>query len=449
MLADGLAGAERGSLFLRAERRRVTLRGLGKNLIVSWLMNHLFGPTRFFAFALLGGLALSEVYASALNIVNYYSPKNAERPSRPRTDCILLHTTEGPKKGSLSKVHRRGECHYFVDEHGKVYRIIHRNKVALHAGRSMWNGRKGVDNFSVGIEVVGYHNKDLTNAQYTALKQLILELQGIYKIPDESVLCHSMVAYGAPNRWHKRSHRGRKRCGMQFARWSVRTKLGLTKQPRYDPDVRAKRLVNADPYLAKVLYGTASSQDQASQRYESDAGDVISSSRSAWDIAREEYQCSGTIYIFPNGKQARGNEITNWKAIPVGTKVIVPRVHAASSHVGGGLKTLGTSGYDSLWDIAGEEYRKDTTVYFLPNGSLVTGDQLTEASAKAIPKGTKVLVGYTYGGAITARRRAYDICGARWDSSSTYYRLPNGAVKPGSSMNENAIPMNTRIYYRN
>jgi hypothetical protein len=22
-----------------------------------------------------------------------------------------------------------------------------------------------------------------------------------------------MVAYGAPNRWHKKSHRGRKRCG--------------------------------------------------------------------------------------------------------------------------------------------------------------------------------------------------------------------------------------------
>gem|GEM_PF-6808048 len=134
-----------------------------------------------------------------------------------------------------------------------------------------------------------------------------------------------MVAYGAPNRWHKRSHRGRKRCGMQFARWSVRVKLGQTKQTKYDPDVWAKRLVNADPYLAKVPYGTASAQEKALQRYASSAADVISATRSAWDIARDRYRSAGITYVSPMaGRQARGNEIRDWKAMPAGTKLILP-----------------------------------------------------------------------------------------------------------------------------
>jgi len=68
-------------------------------------------------------------------------------------------------------------------------------------------------------------------------------------------VCHSHVAYGAPNKWHKTKHRGRKRCGMLFAMPSVRRQLGLTTRPAFDPDTRAGRLSNADDYLRRVLYG--------------------------------------------------------------------------------------------------------------------------------------------------------------------------------------------------
>ena len=69
------------------------------------------------------------------------------------------------------------------------------------------------------------------------------------------MLTHSQVAYGAPNKWQPRSHRGRKRCGMMFAMPSVRSKLNLTARPAFDPDVKAGRLVVGDAYLAQVLYG--------------------------------------------------------------------------------------------------------------------------------------------------------------------------------------------------
>lgn len=186
---------------------------------------------------------------------DYRSPRNKERPFRKSTRLIVLHTTEAHAKSSLNKLCERGEAHYCVTEKGEVYRIVDRDREAFHAGRSMWNAKEDCDEFSVGIEVVGHHDKTMPLVQLEALRELVDRLKKIYNIKDEQVVCHSHVAYGAPNTWHKKKHRGRKRCGMLFAMPSVRAKLGLKARPASDPDVKAKRLVQADSYLESVLYG--------------------------------------------------------------------------------------------------------------------------------------------------------------------------------------------------
>ena len=194
--------------------------------------------------------------ASALDVSNRYrSPRNAERRVRASTELIVLHTTEAPARSSLNKLCDRGEAHYCVTEEGTVYRIVDRDREAFHAGRSMWNGKEDVDKFSIGIECVGYHDKAMGIVQLRAIRDLVKELQRMYKIPDERVVCHSHVAYGAPNKWQKKNHRGRKRCGMLFAMPTVRAQLGLARRPASDADVRAKRLVVGDDYLRRVLYG--------------------------------------------------------------------------------------------------------------------------------------------------------------------------------------------------
>ena len=194
--------------------------------------------------------------ASALDISNRYrSPRNPERRVRKTTELIVLHTTEAPERSSLNKLCDRGEAHYCVTEVGKIYRIVDRDRVAFHAGRSMWNGKEDADEFSIGIECVGYHDKAMGMVQIRAIRDLVKELQKMYKIPDERVVCHSHVAYGAPNKWQKKNHRGRKRCGMLFAMPSVRAQLELARRPASDADVRAKRLVVGDDYLRRVLYG--------------------------------------------------------------------------------------------------------------------------------------------------------------------------------------------------
>ena len=202
----------------------------------------------------LAGFAVPAAYAIDASD-RYRSPRNPERGIRRSTELIVLHTTEAPARSSLNKLSDRGECHFCVTEEGSVYRIVDRDREAFHAGRSMWMGKEDVDKFSVGIECVGYHDKPMPLPQMNAIRILVKELQEMYRLPDHCVVAHSHVAYGVPNKWQKRRHRGRKRCGMLFAMASNRRRLGLKTRPAQDLDVKAGRLVVGDKYLHQVLYG--------------------------------------------------------------------------------------------------------------------------------------------------------------------------------------------------
>lgn len=392
------------------------------------------------------GLLLLAASAPAVEYLDAWSPRNAERPVRDRTYYIVLHTTEAPRDSALNKLRSSGETHYLVDTAGKVYRVMDPRRVALHCGRSMWNGLSDIDQYSIGIEVVGSYNKDITAAQYAALKELLLELQRTYRVPDIRVLTHSMVAYGAPNRWHPRSHRGRKRCGMLFATAPVRQKLGLRSKPARDPDVDAGRLVVADPYLARVLYGASpQQQEEAVTRLTGEGSNTISKDRSAWDIARDQYASAETVYILPDGTRKRGNEIRDWRRIPIGTRVLLGEEQRDNP-----TESVAEIGADakSAADLAGEEAGQEKTIYILPKGEIKRGSELAPEQLAALPAGTRVLLGYAIGGQVTARRSAFDICGIRWKLPSTFYLVPGGKLVPGDKMDENAIPKNAVILLR-
>jgi hypothetical protein len=319
----------------------------------------------------------------------YFSPRNPERELRRVTRYIILHTTEAPGPSSLAKLRDCGEANFCVDLDGRIYRIVDHRRVAFHCGRSMWEGRSNIDDCGLGIEVVGAYNRDITPAQYQALKGLLAELKFYYRVSDERVLTHSMVAYGAPNKWFARSHRGRKRCGMLFANVAVRKKLGLNAQPRYDPDVRAGRLIVGDPPLARALFG--SGRDPS-------------------------------LFFSHATAEAHAN----------GTE---------------GVQTLGVDGA-SAKAIAGDEAWSGTTIYIFRDGRFVRGCDLSKSQRDRLPKGTRMLVGFVAGGPITAARRANEICGARWRQPYTFFLLPGGVIKPGSEMDEGKIPSGAMIFYR-
>lgn len=395
---------------------------------------------------------------------SFYSRRNRERSVRKSTSLIILHTTEAPSRSALRKLSDLGECHYCIDESGKVFRIIDHRRVAFHAGRSMWNGRSNVDDFSIGIEVCGYHNKPLNAAQVRALSDLIGEMKAIYKISDQRVLAHSHVAYGTPNKWQKRSHRGRKRCGMQFGAVAMRARLNLRSRPSVDPDVRAGRLVAADQGLTQVLYGrapactplvvagtakaaatpatTASARSVASQAGICLNGNEIKKGRSAWDIAREAYNHPTTIYTFPDGTQKQGHQIADFKLIPAGTKVATK---STMDNVPESFKVVGRDGRGP--DITGKESLLVSTIYVFPNGKYKRGSQMKADEVLKLPYGTKVLLGYALGGPITAKRPASSFCNNRWRESDTFFLL-EGVLVPGSKVDDKKIPAGTIFFYK-
>ena len=414
------------------------------------------------AFIFAPGFLVNPSPAKANNIrtEDRFSPLNRKRPRRPKTRYIILHTTEGDEEGSLRKIVRFGEAHYCVSPSGKIYRVVDKGKIAKHAGRSMWEGRSSIDNYSIGIEVVGYHNKDITDDQYAALRELLSQLKSVYDISDKNVLTHSMVAYGRPNRFHHDNHRGRKRCGMIFARSDVRARLGLESKPDHDADVKAGRLRVADAALYSFLFAAKPKTTLvaavgkpvvAPPPLEAPPeSSVIGGNWTAWSIARERYKDPSTTYIFPNGKRYGGDQIQDWAKIPSGTRVVLGEADDSQSFEG--FLEIGKDG-DTPQAVAGASYAKATSIYFFPDGLIRTGAELKKRRSmrkllRNSPKGTRILVGYVYGGHVKTRRPPSSIAGAKWNYPSTYYRYPDGSILSGDDIEVGAIPAGTLVFYQ-
>ena len=368
------------------------MRGLGKWVKKRWML----------AVTL---MCLSVLDASAFSFWSgYTSGYNRTRPLRPSTGYIILHTTEGGSKGALRKLSDLGEAHYLVAENGHIYRILDDRKLAYHAGRSMWQGRENLDQYSVGIEVAGYHNIPINESQCRALRELLDQLKQKYGITDDRVLTHSMVAYGAPNRWRPYSHRGRKRCGMQFADTGMRQRLGLFRKPLTDPDVVAGRVKVGDAYLAQKLYGPTWAQQLPRP-------------------GPPDYTAAG-IYAKP----AAG--------------VAAAQRPAAPSRA---LRMISQAG-QSPASLVGDIYDDAETLYIYPSGNVMKGSLLSDGSFQVLPAGTRILVGYGYCGRVTPQRSPPQVCGSRWSDGQTLYLLPNGSFRKGDAFAIAAVPKNTMVF---
>jgi hypothetical protein len=103
--------------------------------------------------------------------------------------------------------------------------------------------------------------------------------------------------------------------------------------------------------------------------------------------------------------------------------------------------------------VAGNASTSSTTIYFFPNGLIRTGTELngqrsTQRLLESPPKGTRVLIGYVYGGYVKTRRPPSTIAGVKWNYPSTYYRLPDSRILSGDDINDKEIPAGTLVFYQ-
>ena len=396
---------------------------------------------------------------------DYRSPRNKERRLRKATTLVVLHTTEAHAKSSLNKLCERGEAHYCVVENGTVYRIIDRDREAFHAGRSMWNGKEDCDTYAIGIEVVGHHDQAVTLQQLDALRALLDKLKQAYKLKDWQVVCHSHVAYGAPNTWHKKKHRGRKRCGMLFAMPSVRVKLGLTARPAADPDVKAKRLVQADEYLAGVLYG---STDTMAAHYGGARRAVVAAAPKKAAEARKPSAAPKTApktaAVQGKGPQKAAGHVASNVPPKIATKpppatkppLVMPKEKKDEESSEGVLSAIVPPVFKKKAKlVVPREHGNDATtapsqkkpdpspVLALPKNLQIgkMGDSVKNLKA------LESLPGYVKGGPVSPDLSPYKIAGAAWKSPATYYYL-RGKITPGDKIDEKSVECGTLIFYK-
>jgi N-acetyl-anhydromuramyl-L-alanine amidase AmpD len=383
------------------------------------------------------------------SIIDYRWQLNPKfkKVKRAKTSYIIVHTSElglNPtlkviskgKRVSASRRTHGGHTHYVIARDGRTYRILDRKYKADHAGLSMWNGQSDISKISIGIELVGYHYSPITNHQYRSIGFLIDILQDVYNLSDRAILTHSQVAYGFPNRWFKKNHRGRKRCAKNF----IRAKAGLGPTWAYDPDVQARRLT-ADPQLAAVFYSRRKLQAEA------DEANIISKSNTAWSIAGEDYDRRATVYKFPNGRIYTGDQIVDkigWNKIPPKTIVLLNQetVSESTRHIGL-IKTI-PDGF-TAWSLAGKAYNRRTTIYFLPSGRIKYGSMISNWDD--LPVRTKIIIGYRGPFKIQRDRTAYQIAGVKFRDRKTIYYLPTQKLLAGNNIKDfNGLPDGTLVF---
>jgi len=459
-----------------------------------------------------------------LGVIDYtkHLNKRFKKIVRKSTRYIIVHTSEAGLTSTLRSLSRGkdvgkyrtfgGHSHYVIARNGDVYRLLNHLYRADHAGLSMWNGQKDLSSHSLGIELVGYHYSSITDQQYEALTALLTTLKKIYKVRDKDVLTHSQISFGNPNMWHRRPHRGRKRCALNFER----SKAGLKDAWFYDPDVKARRLVQ-DFHINNIFYkkksllaskttpltvppsaksssaevttkietitltpvpleppevsdegllqnkvdpGTAvngtvsntadgTATDAPNGTIEEAISNVISKQNTAWNIAGEEYDDSTTLYILPDNRQVRGDKLADsvgWDRIPRGTRVLLNQ--SLDFEKRSGPVFLLTKEL-TAWSYAQENYRKATTVYFLPEGRVITGNLL--ADWDSIPVGTRMIIGYN--GPIAIKnvmgKTPWGIAGRLYNHRETIYFIPGSGVVTGDMVKDfSDLPKGSALFLK-
>jgi N-acetylmuramoyl-L-alanine amidase len=130
------------------------------------------------------------------------SPNHDERPPGTPIDILMLHYTG--MRSAAEAIERlrdpaaRVSSHYVVDEDGTVLRLVAEDRRAWHAGVSFWRGHTGLNDRSIGIEIVnpghawGY--RDFPALQMASVCDLCLSILSRWPVPARNVVAHSDVA---------------------------------------------------------------------------------------------------------------------------------------------------------------------------------------------------------------------------------------------------------------
>ena len=137
-----------------------------------------------------------------MRIADHPSPNHGPRPAGAEIALVLLHYTGMPDAAAalarLCDPESAVSCHYFVDDEGRILRLVPEERRAWHAGRGSWRTFLDVNDVSIGIELVnpghewGY--RPFPEVQIDALCDLLARLLAVHRLPPAAVIGHSDTA---------------------------------------------------------------------------------------------------------------------------------------------------------------------------------------------------------------------------------------------------------------
>jgi N-acetyl-anhydromuramoyl-L-alanine amidase len=116
----------------------------------------------------------------------------------PWIDHLFAGTLPGAAHPFFAELSRqRLSAHALIRRDGALVQYVPFGARAWHAGRSLYQGRSGCNDFSVGIELEGADGVAYTDAQYAALAALARALFAAYpSLGPERVAGHADIAPG-------------------------------------------------------------------------------------------------------------------------------------------------------------------------------------------------------------------------------------------------------------
>ena len=193
-------------------------------------------------------------------------------PRRQPVTVLVLHHTAGSLPSSLEILQGKDPkrpvgVHYVVTDEAKprVIRMVPENMAAFHAGKSSWGKLEGLNQHSIGIEIINYDGNvyPYSDAQAEIIFALCAEIIRRHDIKPWNVVAHSDIAIGR-----------KVDPGSKFP-WAKLAKLGIGASPL--PDELKERIARgrvATPVHFRQLlkdYGYAVGPDEAALKLATEA----------------------------------------------------------------------------------------------------------------------------------------------------------------------------------
>ncbi len=114
--------------------------------------------------------------------------------------AIVLHYTgtlaTEPAVQWMQRPDAHLSAHYVIERNGAIIQMVPEDAIAFHAGRSTMGSEANVNEFSVGVMLVGTADSGFTDVQMAALYTLVEVLVVRHGINPDRIVGHQHVAPG-------------------------------------------------------------------------------------------------------------------------------------------------------------------------------------------------------------------------------------------------------------